>query len=183
MKNIYSTAYRERTLPDADFTAENLDALDDEAAGLVFLDTYPRREARADGLKAWRQTRAVRPALSVLIDALAAHAASKDWTRERRQFIPLPATWLRGRRWEDDVSGLQLAPALAQRIARWQQAAQGKAAASMAAIEAASLAAGDAAMARARKARMSSTGLQVVERSAAPAAVVADVASVFRRQA
>ncbi len=172
-------------MPDPDFTAENLDALDDEAAGQVFLNTYPRREARADGLKAWRQTRAARPALSVLIDALAAHAAAKDWTRERRQFVPLPATWLRGRRWEDDVAGLQLAPALAQRIARWQQAAQAKASACAADLEAASRAAGDAVMARLRRERMASTGLRVVD-PAAPASAaqqVGDAVQAIRRRA
>lgn len=174
-------------MPDPDFTAENLDALDDDAAGDVFLNTYPRREARADGMKAWRQTRGVRPALSVLVDALAAHAAAKDWTRERRQFVPLPATWLRGRRWEDDVVGLALAPALAQRIARWQQAAQAKASACAADLEAASRAAGDAAMARLRRERMASTGLQVVEAGkpspASAAQLLGDVVQTIRRRA
>lgn len=163
-----------------------LDALDDEAAGLVFVATYPRREARADALKAWRQTRANRPALSVLIDALAAHAVAMDWTRERRQFIPLPATWLRGRRWEDDVDGVVLSPLLASRLERMRSAAQGKAVARMSGLESASLAAGDQAMQKLLQQRAQQAGpLQMVKGRAAtePAAMVDAVGERLRRRA
>lgn len=167
--------------------AAQLDALDDAAAGEVFLSTYPRREARADGRKAWVQTRSVRPALSVLIDALAAHALAGDWSLERRRFIPLPATWLRGKRWEDDFAA-GLSPLLASRLEAYKAKAQGKAVAQLADLEAASRAAGDAAMDRARaKLRAEQGGgLRVVSSGPAPAArkaVAAVVSDLVRKRA
>ena len=173
-------------MADAPITeAAQLDALDDAAACEVFLSTFPRREARADGRKAWQQTRSVRPALSVLIDALAAHALAGEWSLERRKFIPLPATWLRGRRWEDDFAA-GLSPLLASRLDAYKAKAQGKAVAQLADLEAASRAAGDAAMDRARaKVRAEQGGgLRVVASSPAPAAVVsvADVVSDLVRK-
>ncbi len=69
---------------------------------IAWYQKFPRREARADAWKAWRQTEGVRPALDVLITAVARQTLELDWCRERRRFIPLPATWLRGQRWDDD---------------------------------------------------------------------------------
>lgn len=169
--------------------AAQLDALDDAAAGEVFLSTYPRREARADGRKAWGQTRAVRPPLSVLIDALAAHALACDWSLERRRFIPLPATWLRGRRWEDDFAA-GLSPLLASRLEAYKARAQGKAAAQLADLEAASRAAGGAAMhrVRMRQREEQGSGLRAVvsgapARAAAAAAVSGVVSDLVRKRA
>lgn len=68
----------------------------------AFYTKFPRREARADAMKAWRQTAAVRPPLEVLLAAIERQRVELDWCRERRQFIPLPATWLRGERWADE---------------------------------------------------------------------------------
>lgn len=154
-------------------SAAALDALDDEAAGQVFLSTYPRREARADGLKAWRQTHAARPALSVLIDALAAHALAGEWSLERRKFIPLPATWLRGHRWADDFTA-GLSPLLVARLDAYRAKAQGKAVAQLADLEAASQAAGDARMARLLRDRAASRPLQPVAKRPAPVVEVLD---------
>lgn len=169
--------------------AAQLDALDDAAAGEVFLSTYPRREARADGRKAWVQTRAVRPPLSALIDALAAHALAGEWSLERRKFIPLPATWLRGKRWEDDFT-VGLSPLLASRLDAYKAKAQGKAVAQLADLEAASRAAGDAAMdrARAKLREEQGGGLRVVAsgapaRAAASAAVSGVVSDLVRKRA
>lgn len=68
----------------------------------AFYQKFPRREARADAAKAWRQTAAVRPPLDVLLAAIERQRVELDWCRERRRFIPLPATWLRGERWADE---------------------------------------------------------------------------------
>lgn len=67
-----------------------------------FYRQYPRKEAKAEARKAWRQvTRDVDP--QIIIDGLAAFAFKPD-----RQFQPLPASWLRGRRWEDETSALPM---------------------------------------------------------------------------
>ncbi len=67
-----------------------------------FYRAYPRHDARADAWKAWQQTRATRPPLQALLDAVQLAAHANEWTASRRRFIPLPASWLRGERWSDE---------------------------------------------------------------------------------
>lgn len=66
-----------------------------------FYALYPRHLARKDAEKAWRQVikEGVQP--SAIMDGLRRQLpvmAAKD-----KQFLPYPATWLRGWRWEDEV--------------------------------------------------------------------------------
>jgi len=65
----------------------------------LFWSIYPRHIAKADARKAWKQTAKIRPTLDLLTSALEAQKKSAQWQSE--QFIPYPATWLRGERWED----------------------------------------------------------------------------------
>ena len=69
---------------------------------LAWFAIYPRREARADAWKAWQQTERTRPALEELIDAVRRATAANEWSVDRRRYIPLPASWLRGQRWADE---------------------------------------------------------------------------------
>lgn len=62
----------------------------------VFYDAYPRREAKAAALKAWR---ALKPD-DELQDRIILDV--ERFVGRERQFIPLPSTYLRGRRWEDE---------------------------------------------------------------------------------
>jgi len=66
-----------------------------------FWSLYPRKDARADALKAWRQVQPKNGTVEAIHTNVKARCASGEWTLDRRQFIPLPATYLRGRRWED----------------------------------------------------------------------------------
>jgi Helix-turn-helix domain len=75
-------------------------------AGLAPFDgfwaSYPRRVAKVDAAKAWLQV--TRDGATDLAAILAGLAAWVDhWRAEATEskFIPHPATWLRGRRWED----------------------------------------------------------------------------------
>jgi len=64
-----------------------------------FYDAYPKHEARADAEKAWK---ALAPDEALLATMLAAIGA-QGLARKERQFVPLPASWLRGKRWADEV--------------------------------------------------------------------------------
>jgi len=69
-----------------------------------FYNLYPRRQAKAVALKAWLSLKASRCLFEEKIrPALARQIASADWRKEGGKYIPLPATWIRGRRWEDEV--------------------------------------------------------------------------------
>jgi hypothetical protein len=63
-----------------------------------FWNAYPKKEAKKDAIAAWDKVDAP---IAVLLIAIAAKRRTEDWTKAKGQFVPLPATWLRGRRWED----------------------------------------------------------------------------------
>lgn len=66
-----------------------------------FWKLYPRKEAKAEAVKAWRK---VNPAdVAAIHAALPIHAQSVGWQKEDGRFIPLPASWLNARRWEDEL--------------------------------------------------------------------------------
>ena|SRR5208282_2370466 len=85
-------------LPDQDHRQENAPSVDLWDA---FWTLYPRHEAKKDALKAWRRMSES--------DRHAAVIAIADWRQVWKaqgrdtHLIPLPATWLNGERWEDEV--------------------------------------------------------------------------------
>lgn len=76
-----------------------MDEYDDDY--LTFYANYPKHKAKFDGMKAWKQTVKVRPSLSELIRKVNLMKTTKEWSDKR--YIPLPASWLRGRRWTDEI--------------------------------------------------------------------------------
>ena len=66
---------------------------------LQFWREYPRHKKMKDAWKAWQQAN---PALTVVLESLAAHKKSQDW-RRGPQYIPYPATWIRAEQWDDDL--------------------------------------------------------------------------------
>lgn len=73
----------------------------EEEAFAEWYKHYPLKKAKLDALKAWKQTKAVRPDLDTLIKAIHIHCKTEQWMRG---FIPYPATWLRQGRWDDEMT-------------------------------------------------------------------------------
>ncbi len=67
-----------------------------------FWDAWPsnRRQGKADAQKAWGVLKPDLALLNSMRKAIATQIQSDQW---KRGIIPLPATWLRGRRWEDEL--------------------------------------------------------------------------------
>ena len=63
-----------------------------------FWDAYPRKEGRQKALEAFA---AVDAPLDLLLSAIDAQKKSKQWQKDDGAFIPMPANWLKDRRWED----------------------------------------------------------------------------------
>ena len=63
-----------------------------------FWKAYPKKDGKKDAEAAWLK---VDVSIDLLLSAIAAKRITEDWTKAKGQFVPLPATWLRGRRWED----------------------------------------------------------------------------------
>jgi len=68
-----------------------------------FWKLYPRRVAKGDARKAWKQTEGIRPPLPELLNAIRQQMRSDQWRKNDGQFVCYPATWLRGERWSDEL--------------------------------------------------------------------------------
>lgn len=64
-----------------------------------FWSAYPRKVGKEKALAAFAK---VEVPLQVLLDALDKQVRSPQWTKDNGEFIPHPATWLNGKRWEDE---------------------------------------------------------------------------------
>src|SRR5262252_3130768 len=71
-----------------------------------FWKAYPRHVDKQKARKAWAKLRP--PPLKAILDALAWQRALPDWRKEHGDFVPYPATYLNGRRWEDEPPKAQL---------------------------------------------------------------------------
>lgn len=63
-----------------------------------FWQAYPRKVAKPAAEKAWRK---VAGEADAILAGLKRAIGCEQWAKDGGQFIPHPATWLNGRRWED----------------------------------------------------------------------------------
>ncbi|MEW9570538.1 hypothetical protein ABQJ54_02100 [Rhodanobacter sp. Si-c] len=68
-----------------------------------FWSAYPRHVGKRAAVKALAKLRPDVALLDVMLAALARQRQSDQWQRDGGQFIPHAATWLNGRRWEDET--------------------------------------------------------------------------------
>lgn len=68
-----------------------------------FWSAYPRKVAKPQALKAWNKLKPSEPMTGKIMSAVNAQAASDQWTKDDGKFIPHPATWLNGQRWDDET--------------------------------------------------------------------------------
>jgi len=68
-----------------------------------FWAAYPRKDAKAQAMKAFAKLRADEVLLASILRGVAAARDSEQWQRDGGKFVPYAATWLNGRRWEDEA--------------------------------------------------------------------------------
>jgi predicted ArsR family transcriptional regulator len=68
-----------------------------------FWNAYPRKIAKQAAQKAFNQVKPEEALLVRMLTALERQKKSTAWTKDDGQFIPHAATWLNGRRWEDET--------------------------------------------------------------------------------
>lgn len=66
-----------------------------------FWQAYPKKKAKDAALKAWKKLKPNSELLKIILNALEQQKCSAQWQKDGGQFIPYPATWLNGKRWED----------------------------------------------------------------------------------
>ena len=72
-----------------------------------FWVAYPRHQGKEAARKTWEKLNPDAALLAEMLAALERQRASDQWRRDGGQFIPYPATWLNGRRWEDEPTPIQ----------------------------------------------------------------------------
>lgn len=83
-----------------------------------FWQAYPRKVSRQNAIKAFAK---VDVSIDILLASLEKQKGSEQWQKDGGQFIPHPATWLNGRRWEDEVTPYERRPQSGQRTGNNQQ--------------------------------------------------------------
>ncbi|WKN20841.1 helix-turn-helix domain-containing protein [Azotobacter vinelandii] len=68
-----------------------------------FWKLYPRKQDKAKAQKAWAKLKVTPELFALIVAGLSAQVASADWLKDDGRYVPMPTTWLNGRRWEDEV--------------------------------------------------------------------------------
>ena len=66
-----------------------------------FWAAYPRKEGKQTAISAFKKVTAP---VEILLSAIEEQKKSHQWQKDNGQFIPHPATWLNGKRWEDQIT-------------------------------------------------------------------------------
>lgn len=67
----------------------------------IFWSAYPKKVAKEAARKAFRKLDPSAELMNQILTALEIQCEDKNWRKDKGQYIPYPATYLNGRRWED----------------------------------------------------------------------------------
>lgn len=67
----------------------------------IFKDSYPNKKAMKDAQKAFEKLNPTEELFQTMIGELDKQKQNDQWLKEDGRFVPLPATWIRGERWND----------------------------------------------------------------------------------
>ena len=68
-----------------------------------FWAVYPKKTAKQAALKAWKRAKVTAELHNKILMAIETAKHSEQWQRDNGQYIPHPATWINGGRWEDEI--------------------------------------------------------------------------------
>ncbi len=66
-----------------------------------FWEVYPKKVAKADAVKAFAKLKINNELMKMVMAGLKRAIKSDAWQKDDGKFVPYPATWINGRRWED----------------------------------------------------------------------------------
>lgn len=87
---------KEKDIPPTPQTGDDFDA---------FWKAYPKKVGKLNAKKAWAKAK-TKPDLPTLLSAIEKQKQSINWTKDNGQYIPNPATWINGGRWDDEVEAV-----------------------------------------------------------------------------
>jgi len=68
-----------------------------------FWTAYPLKKAKQTAWRAWSKIKPTAELFEKIMAAIDKSKRSEEWTKENGRFIPHPATWLNGGRWDDEM--------------------------------------------------------------------------------
>jgi len=71
-----------------------------------FWAAYPKKVAKAAAQKWWAHNRPNEELREKILSGLRRVKDTPEWGKDRKQYIPHPATWLNGKRWDDENEDL-----------------------------------------------------------------------------
>jgi len=98
------------TLPEMSVTSpsdiRNPDIRNPSSNGMfdMFWNEYPKKKSKPDAERAFQKLNPDESLLKKILSAIERAKKSQDWLKDNGQYIPFPATWLNGRRWEDELT-------------------------------------------------------------------------------
>lgn len=75
-----------------------------------FWKAYPKHQDKQNALKAFKKLNPDQALVDQMIKSINAWKQSDQWTKDGGQYIPMPTTWLNGRRWEDEAAAPKQVP-------------------------------------------------------------------------
>lgn len=67
-----------------------------------FWDSYPKKKAKKKAWRAWQKLKFAQIRPYEIIEAVELAKQTPEWKKDKGQFVPHPATFLNGERWEDE---------------------------------------------------------------------------------
>ena len=69
----------------------------------IFWEKYPKKQNKKKVETWFRRNNPDDDLMKIILEKLELFKKTEQWTKNNKQFIPMPTTWLNGRRWEDEV--------------------------------------------------------------------------------
>lgn len=73
---------------------------------LAFYAAYPKKKNRPAAIGAWKKQKIKLEEVPAIMACIEANRNTHDWTKEKRRYCPHPASFLNGRRWEDESTNV-----------------------------------------------------------------------------
>jgi hypothetical protein len=99
--NTTQTTQPNQPIAEAYANAEAINGVTKPTGFDAFYEAYPRKVGKAAAIKAFAKANA-NAFISIILEDIDHRVCNGEWGAEKVQFIPYPATYLSGKRWEDE---------------------------------------------------------------------------------
>lgn len=69
----------------------------------LFWSAYPKKQNKAKAKIWFEKNKPNEELMNIILSKLEMFKRTKEWKKNNGQFIPMPTTWLNGKRWEDEI--------------------------------------------------------------------------------